>query len=412
MANFDDISILEYLDAQGIPYVQKGADSYCLRDHDSLMITRSSNMFNWFSRGKGGHGVYKFVQTLMEEDGVNMSSKDLVEHLVNIFGETRCQYTPTGGGYKKERPAPYVPTKNYKAEEAKPKGPFVLPPAWKNTDRIRKYLCEERGISLNVFNTFVASKLLYESNEYKDHYLKDGQVVKYDHPFWTHNAIFLRIDPAQPNWPVTAATSKGLVKSAATGKRFSGDVPNSAKQGAICLFWGKNVKVPDHIIIFEAEIDMMSYLSLQEANGVDFNNFLCASIGGVNEHQKIPKGIQALLEQFPTIQRILIGFDNDWNKPLEIDERTGKPKVNVGQAAACSLHHEVLETGRKATILHVRDGRDGAKCKDWNECLVQYRKGNYDLIPPKKNVGQVPPTPTYPIPTPPDDQPGGYGGGL
>jgi len=363
----EDFNIMEYLDKTGVAYKEKGYDRVVLEAHDSLTITPSRNLFNWFSRGIGGYGVWDFIR-LVEYEGQNVSKRDIMQRLIDVFGEDRCGVTDWDEGDRK-RPKPVLHEAKYQVQ-SQPQNTieFALPEKNRSVDLIRKYLCEERGISEKVFNEFVSRGLLYESN-IKITKNRDG--TDRSKPFYAHNAVFVRIDPRDGN--IKAATVKGSYVDPTTHKRYSRDVPGSNKFDCLFYFQGKNVKEPDHVILFEAEIDLMSYLSLQEEKGVSMDNFVCVSLGGISADMTIRASLQHLFDRFPTIKKVMISFDNDYDKEL-------MGKINVGREAMVSLHQNLIQAGKKPGWIFVRDGDDGTRCKDWNDCLLEYRKGNWTFL--------------------------------
>lgn len=369
MADFSDISIVEYLDATGIPYKQANGDCIYLVDYDSMRITPSKDLFHRFSTNSGGKGVYSFVKEFAAPvvHGIhNPTDKEVVNHLVDIFGPDRCHYTDYNPKYNKSRIPKGAPQKSTFVPGDVEKRPFELPPYHQSYANIHKYLCEERGLSDTVLMSLMSKGLLYESNEPKQ--TKDGRT------WYAHNAVFVRHDLS--DGLIKAGTIKGSYVDPKTGRRFTKDVPGSEKAKTLFFFRGNKVEVPDHVVIFEAEIDLASYLTLQEVRGVDIERFLCVSLGGVNAHLKIGENLQSLFDRFPTIKTACLAFDNDYDKD-----------VNVGQSATASLSYELSQIGMKVKSLDVHDGIDGKKCKDWNDCLKEYRKGNWELPGIKNNGG-------------------------
>ncbi len=342
----NEISLIDYFDRAGIQYRRTGSSTYELEEHDSFKFDIEKNTFNWFSRGIGGRSAWDYVKKV--EFNGNATNKEIADRIKQVMGEQSLDDGSTD--FKPvEHSAEIKDAKS--AERTFEKGAFKLPAASTSTRQLKQYLCNERGLAETVVNAFIATRQLYESNVPKE---INGRML------YIHNAVFVRFD--ESGVPV-AAHQKGL-RVSKDGTKFSGDVPNSAKEANLFTFPLNPPESTTSIFLCEAEVDLMSFLTLQLEGGRQWNQFCCGSLGGVNKQQSITTGLEKFLDSHPNIETVVIGFDKD----------------ETGQLAAESLKGHLIERGITDVRIQIpKDGIDGTHCKDWNDCLVQFRKGNFEI---------------------------------
>lgn len=167
----------------------------------------------------------------------------------------------------------------------------------------------KRGIAPQAIRQFLNSGLLYEDAEH-------------------HNCVFV------------GKNSAGQAKYAGLrgtydrdGKGFRGDVTGSDKHISFALPYDRS---SDQVFVFEAPIDLMSYLTLHRdmVNAVA----LCGLYDGA---------LQAYLQAHPEIRRIALCLDAD----------------EPGEKAAQQLQEKYQLQGYAVTVEKPRCG------KDWNEYL-------------------------------------------
>ena len=171
----------------------------------------------------------------------------------------------------------------------------------------------KRGIAPQVIRQFLNSGLLYEDAEH-------------------HNCVFV------------GKNSAGQVKYAGLrgtydreGKGFRGDVTGSDKHVGFTLPYDRS---SDQVFVFEAPIDLMSYLTLHRNTPNALA--LCGLYDGA---------LQAYLADHPQIKRIELCLDAD----------------GPGREAARQFQNKYTAMGYAVTVEEPRSG------KDWNEYL-QKRK--------------------------------------
>lgn len=160
---------------------------------------------------------------------------------------------------------------------AKPKEierkPFKMPKAYWNMNRVKDYLCNVRGIDEEVIQAFVDKKMIFESLDY-------------------HNAAFVGFDK---NSVPRHANKRGILK----GSTFKGNAEGSLDEFA--FHWiGTNNK----LFLFEAPIDMFSYICMNKENWKENSYAASCSISD--------RVLFQCLNDYPNINEVFIGYDNDF----------------------------------------------------------------------------------------------------
>lgn len=281
------VDLVAFLRRQGEKLIPSGPEYRLTSDHS---ITVRGNEWYDHAAERGG-GPISFVQ-----DFYGLSYPEAVTRLL--------------GG---EQGVVYQTAKKPKEE---PKKAFALPPANRDMRRVYAYLLKKRFIDREVLNTFARAGLIYESCESA----KNGQ-REY------HNAVFVGKDEH--------GVARHAHKRSVTdyGKTFRINVEGCDPRYSF-HYTGNS----DQIYVFEAPIDLLSFLTLYPDEWAA-NSYV--ALCGV--------GVQAMLwmlEQNPRLKTVFLCLDHD---PAGI-EAAGKLS-EVLEAKGC--HAERL--------LPVN--------KDWNEDL-------------------------------------------
>ena len=186
--------------------------------------------------------------------------------------------------------------------------PFILPPRNDRMSRVFSYLLLTRGIDKDVLFEFVRKKMIYESADY-------------------HNAIFVGYDS---NGKPRHAHKRGAV----TSNSYKGNVAGS--QPEFSFHWhGKS----DKIFLFEAPIDMLSFISMHKEN---WKNHSYAASCSVSD-----RVLFQCLKDNPNIKNVFLCFDND----------------EAGQTANKRIADKLNSMNIKSEILIPIH-------KDWNEDIL------------------------------------------
>ena len=243
-------NILSYALSLGYPVKKVTPRLFKIEGYGGLYINSEGHKWNWFSKNKGG-GVIQFVMEL--------DNKSWVEAIKVLIGKA--------DGMRKYTQPEVI------AGETKRQ--FILPEKNSDFKRIFAYLINSRGIEKDIVYEFVKSNKLYEN--------------KYG------SCVFVGYDKEEV--PKYACYRSTITK----GVFFRGDVKDSDKSYPFCRE-GKN----DTLCVFEAPIDLMSYLTLIKIYQVkNFDNH-CISLGGVSD-----KALGHYLKESTNIKNIVLCLDND-----------------------------------------------------------------------------------------------------
>ncbi len=186
--------------------------------------------------------------------------------------------------------------------------PFILPPRNDRMSRVFSYLLLTRGIDKDVLFEFVRKKMIYESAYY-------------------HNAVFVGYDSSgKPRH----AHKRGTV----TSNPYKGNVAGS--QPEFSFHWHGT---SDKIFLFEAPIDMLSYISMHKENWQEYSYAASCSVSD--------RVLFQCLKDNPNIKNVFLCFDND----------------EAGQTANKRIADKLNSMNIKSEILIPTH-------KDWNEDIL------------------------------------------
>ena len=286
----NSVDLPEFLRHRGEKLIPSGRDKRLASDHS---VTVRGNQ--WFDHAtkKGGLAI-DFVQEFY-----GLSFPEAMTMLLG--GET-------GVAYLRARPEP-----------VKERKPFALPPAHSDMRRVYAYLLQRRRVDREVLTAFAREKLIYESAE-----------PSADKSRIYHNAVFVGNDEH-------GVARHGHKRSIYTeGRSYRGNIESSDPRYS--FHW---VGASGLLYVFEAPIDMLSYISLHPEG---WQNHSYVSLCGTAEHAML-----WMLDQYPQLHTAVLCLDND----------------DAGLKATERLTVILLERGRGS----VETDRPGEK--DWNDELVR-----------------------------------------
>lgn len=156
--------------------------------------------------------------------------------------------------------------------EKKIAGPLELPTRNGNMRRMYAYLLHRRGLDKSVVDTFVKEGLLYESADY-------------------HNAVFVGVNK-------NGKPKHASVRGTASASSFRGNTPNSLPEYSF-----HRHGTGEMLYLFEAPIDMLSYISMHK-EGWQKNSY--AACCGVGE-----RVLYQMMQDNPNIRKVTLCLDND-----------------------------------------------------------------------------------------------------
>lgn len=193
-----------------------------------------------------------------------------------------------------------------KQEEQKEKKAFELPKRNDSMRRIYAYLLKERFLDREVIQYFIQKKLIYEDAKY-------------------HNVVFVGLDEE--------GVARHAHKRGTNSKSgFKGNVESSNPNYSF-----HHIGTSNRIYVFEAPIDMLSYISLHKANWKEHSYVSLCSVA--------PHALIHILQNNPSITEVRPCLDHD----------------EAGIAGDYRIAEAVRELGEYKITAEL------PKYKDWNE---------------------------------------------
>lgn len=297
----NNVDLVDFLQRQGEKLIPSGRDKRLASDHS---ITVRGNRWYDHSAESGGYAI-DFVRSFY-----GLTFQEAVTMLLG--GEHGEIYKPV------------------QAKKEEPKKTFMLPMAHTDMHRVYAYLIKTRLIDCEVVNCFARAQLLYESCEKS----KDG-TKEY------HNAVFVGYDE---NGVPRHAHKRGLYTE---GIGFKGNVYSCDPAYSF-----HHIGTSNRLYVFEAPIDMLSYITLYPKDWQKHSYVCLCGVGG--------QAMMKMLELNPRLQEVLLCLDND----------------ETGHKASERLKNQLAEKGYPSQQL-ISQG------KDWNDDLVvivqQQRQNGFEM---------------------------------
>lgn len=291
--------------AEQLGYTVKKIGRYhTLKEMDSIRIYDRSHWFRWsrqYEKRNNGGSQIDFLRVF-----AGMEVKEAVLWLLDFLGYQR-------NDIEKEQ-VEQLKKERVRKEIKKPEGKreFILPEYAGSNVYLYHYLTEKRKISKEVVEEFIHKGLLYEEKQH-------------------HNLVFVGKD--QSGTP-RFASMRGVFDE--SRKVFKCDVRGNNKNYGVNYVAEASVKV----VVFEAAIDLMSYLSIYPENKENM-----IALGMVSDAP-----LETFLKEHSYIREIDFCLDND----------------EPGRKATKQLVEKYQKAGYK-----VRDTPAPKECKDYNDWLKQ-----------------------------------------
>lgn len=273
--------LVYFLRRQGETLKRSGSE-YEWKDGSQKVTVRENLWFHQYEQ-KGGDAI-DFVRRFY-----NMNYPEAVEYLLGGAGGSLITSEPIEKEVKS----------------------FELPPRNENMHRAFSYLHTERGIHREVILSFIQKGMLYESKQY-------------------HNTVFVGYD------------EKGIPRHAhkrSTGSRstYKGNAEGSLPEYSFHWYG-----ISDKIYLFEAPIDMLSYISMHRNNWQSHSYAAACSVSD--------RVLFHSLETHNNLQKVYLYLDND--------DAGGKAEKRISEKLKRQgIQYEIL------VPIH----------KDWNEDLLHLR---------------------------------------
>lgn len=262
------VDIVDYCAQNGYDLERVGNRYWRGVEHDSLVIDRTKNTFEWYSTGQYGNAI-NFVQTFFGQD-----FRGAVQSLL------AGGYAPADVRAQAEAPQPF----RYNILHDK------------QTADVEHYLCDVRGIDRRIVQTLLDKNLL-------------KQDVR-------QNAVFVWGLSGQRVGAELQGTRE--IDDGRYGHRttFKQIYPNSEANYGFNL----SIGTPKQLYLFESPIDLLSYWSMH----LDLNDCRLASMSGLK-----PVTVEKLIENTgqlygTTPKDVLLGVDNDRHGQAFLDRLSKK----------------------------------------------------------------------------------------
>lgn len=256
--------LVEYLRGRG-EKLRKSGSHYIWKEHDSCVITG----YMWYQNSTGKHGAaVAFVQHFF---GLSFPQA-VLELLQNK--QLSIDIPPPERSKQKPPKADALPVA------------FVLPESAPDHRRLFAYLTQTRGITADIVTEFLQDHLIYQDIH--------GNIV-----FVCYDQ-YGRVRAAHRRGTNTSRRYRGFV----TGGDFS------------CGFSYTGIDAST-LYVFEAPIDLMSYITLHRHEPWHKNSYL--SLGGLADDP-----LKQFLKENKSIQTLIFCLDNDADKPDNPGQNTAK----------------------------------------------------------------------------------------
>jgi len=251
------LSAFDYLkNYQPDMLIKNGKTDYYHREHDSLHF--SNGKWYWWSQGKGGTSALDYLVTV---EGFDF--KDACNYLLNLM--------------KISAPV----TTYYYPKQTKP---FELPVKDKDNELIIRYLCNQRKIDKDIVDYFISTHQIYQDKQFK-------------------NVVFVGYDGDKPSYAFKRSIFKNYkLDHSGSNKAFSFSFTNS------------NSSI---LHVFEAAIDLLSYMTILKLDHQDFKQYNYLSLAGASDkiasktEADIPIALKSFLERNKNIKTLIFHLDND-----------------------------------------------------------------------------------------------------
>ena len=245
--------LLTYLQTYEPDNLQRiGTETYCTKEHDSLKI--SNGLWHWFSRHIGG--------------------KNALDYLIKVKG-----FSFTQAVMMLNNSATLL--QNFRKPLEVPKS-LEIPKLHSDIQQVKHYLMG-RGIDERIIDYCHKEELLFEDADY-------------------HNCVFIGKDE-------NGIPKYGSLRSTITS--FKRDLDGSDKRYSFKLCLNDEA---DTLHLFEAVIDLMSFITLAVKARDEWYNDDYLSLGGVyatDKKQDIPLALNTYLETHSNLKTVFLHLDND-----------------------------------------------------------------------------------------------------
>ncbi|MCF0107214.1 MAG: DUF3991 domain-containing protein [Holdemanella sp.] len=344
------ISIADAVQEAGFHLVRNGRNTFRTSEHDSLVVDVNRNKFYWNSRAprqediesaqRNGRRAPTVLQGGVISFYMYMNDLSFQEAVSKLAGRLDLSAAPIARREDERRILTDLERHHSLARQLADNGVQTA-----DTEGIREYLTGVRKIDEGVVDMFIERKFLFQ--------LKD--------------------DRGRPQAVFAAKDENGRLcsicfRTALSDSRFRGDYKDCnydrgwffEPAGDIPInFTADNpgrryYDAGKTLLVFESCIEMMSYMSILDAQGKDMNDYAYLACGSISKSNCIYETCRIY-----GYSNVIIGFNND----------RGKDGRNPGQERAAMIAGRLSEKGINASSICPEH------CNDWNDELRRMKEG-------------------------------------
>ncbi len=342
MASIEELkqlSILEVAEKLGMSLNREGSGSYSWKEHDSFVINTRGNYYNWFSRGEGGD-VIKMVQVVREElTGEKLSFK-AAKHFLEE------------GSFEKMADV-----------SEQPKEPFqyyLEPYEHQDFEIGRQYLKEERGLSDETIDTFLASGKLAAATRKKGDYFEP--VI-----------VFKSIDQ---EGKMVGGSLQGIVENRVLYPD-RGRLKRLLRNSDGFVGFSLDIGSPNRLVFAEAPIDLMSYYEYHKDELQDVRLVAMDGLkrGVISRHLALLESERSGRPLYGTPEQLTHSLDIAKEQGF-FDEGKNDSLITlaVDNDTAGRRFIEKLQKDGIPVLVDIPPRREGQEKMDWNDYLKQTKK--------------------------------------
>lgn len=300
----ENISIIDYAQQLGFT-PEKIGHQYTLKEHDSVRIDVENRQFFRHSNGHGG----SVIDFAMEFEEIPLDT---------ALSRLRACLSPNSRARPVEPFTPKPPAEKN----------LILPKAIEGRySRVFAYLSKSRGIDCAIISDLIKRKHLYEDEH--------------------HNCVFVGYDEKKK--PAFACVRGTLTNR----EPYRGDCPGSDKK----VGWYIDNKA-SNLVITEAPIDAMSFMTMLKASGLDHKKYNYLALSGTST-----VSLEHLIEKGGgNFAKVYLATDND----------------EAGNTARSSLRAVFMRSKFQGKLID-----KVPVAKDWNDDLKSFLGSH-----PQRNIGQ------------------------
>lgn len=303
----NSVNLVDFLKMQGEKLIKSGKDMRWERNHS---VTLRDNRYYKWKEGEGGYPI-QFLKEFY-----NYDFKQAMEVLLSTVGD--------------------VELVNSLEDHDEVKKPFVAPEKNDSNKRAYAYLNKTRLIDKEVLNYFFNHGLIYEDKKY-------------------HNAVFAGLD------------EDGIIRHAhkrsTIGKSYRGNVESSDSRYPF-HYNGTSNKV----FVFEAPIDMLSYITLHKDNWMEHSYIALNGLG--------TEGLEHMLCINKNLKLIILCFDHDvagiegTERVIDLLHEKGYYEVGIIQ----STNKDFNEDLKEADGMDFKASEDNPKYKALDKVIKEIQE--------------------------------------